>query len=121
MHSHASRKLITFVRVREFGEEHAADFAPTSLATQLFAKIADIVDTLEGHGASAATRDRNTRQGTAGRAEAREKLRATLGAYNRTARAMQPVVPGIEDKFRMPGNRDSELLSAGRAFLVQAE
>ena len=120
MHSHGSRKLITFVRVRDFGEEHAADFAPTSLATQLFTTIRAVVDKLEAHGASQASRDRNTRQGTAGRAEAREKLRERLAAMNLTARAMQPTVPGIEDQFRMPAFRDTDLLNGARAFLAVA-
>ena len=116
MDHHESRKQHTFTRVRDFGIEHAGDFAPNSVATQLFAEIAGIVEAITTSATRQFSKDRNARQGTTGRAEARAKLRVALKAICRTARTLASVVPGIADKFRMPAsNTDQDLLSAARA------
>lgn len=38
-----------FVRVRDFGQAHASDFAAVSFALQLFTNLATVVTTLDGH------------------------------------------------------------------------
>ena len=86
MSNHVPRKRHTFIRVRDFGVEHAADFPPDGLANQLFATMSDIVDDLERHGAAKSSRDGNARQGTTSRVEAREKLRDAVKAIGRTSR-----------------------------------
>jgi hypothetical protein len=106
-----------FMRVRDFGVEHAADFSATSLGTQLFTRIGSIVDELDTHGASQVSSTGTAKQGTVSRSQARQALRDDLETINRTARAMAVELPGLNDKFRVPreGN-DQILLTAARAF-----
>jgi hypothetical protein len=52
MNDRESRRHQMFLRVRDFGLEHNADFAPTSLAKQLFTSIGGYVNQLEGYAAS---------------------------------------------------------------------
>jgi hypothetical protein len=116
-----SRKHQTFVRVKSFGADHANDFAPNGLGTQLFTDLAGIVAQLDNHAAAEASGLGTAREGTSTRAAAREALREDLEAISRTARAMAEDTPGIDDKFRLPrGNNDQALLSAARAFAADA-
>ncbi len=121
MNDSENRKYQAFVRAHVFGQAHASDFAPTSLAAQLFARLAGIVSDLDEHGAQQTSSRGAAFEGTTTRGQAREELRADLKAINLTARAMAADVPGIDDKFRMPpiGN-DQLLLNAARAFLADA-
>ncbi|MBC8030109.1 MAG: hypothetical protein H7Z16_08350 [Pyrinomonadaceae bacterium] len=116
-----NRKHQTFTRMQGFGVAHTSDFAPTSLATQLFATLAGIVTRMDAHAATQVSSRGAAREGTTTRGQAREELRADLIAINRTARALAADVPGINDKFRVPpvGN-DQALLNAARAAAVDA-
>lgn len=121
MNDSESRRHQMFTRVCSFGEAHASDFSPTSLGTQLFTSLNNIVNQLDGHAASKESSRGTARQGTATRAEARAALREDLEAIRRTARAMAHEVPGLDDKFRMPGGEsDLALLNAARAFAADA-
>ena len=51
MNDSENRTRQAFSRAHDFGLAHASDFAPTSLATQLFATRADIVSEWNGHAA----------------------------------------------------------------------
>jgi hypothetical protein len=115
-----NRKLQTYIRARSFGQAHASDFAPTSLATQELTKLAGIIDRLEGHGARQTTSKGAARQGTDTRAEARDEVREDLRAIVRTARVMDEDTPGLAARFRLPeGNNDQVLLNTGRAAFAE--
>jgi hypothetical protein len=115
-----NRKLQTYIRARSFGQAHAADFAPTSLATQELTKLAGIIDRLEGHGARQTTSKGAARQGTDTRAEARDEMREDIRAISRTARVMDEDTPGLAARFRVPeGNNDQQLLNTGRAAFAE--
>jgi hypothetical protein len=115
-----NRKLQTYIRGRSFGQAHAGDFAPTSLAMQEFTKLAGIIDRLEGHGARQTTSKGAARQGTDTRAEARDEVREDLRAISRTARVLDEDTPGLAARFRLPeGNNDQVLLNTGRAAFAE--
>ncbi|HEV7797365.1 MAG TPA: hypothetical protein VGO73_04360 [Pyrinomonadaceae bacterium] len=121
MNDRENRKHQMFVRVRDFGAEHATDFAANSLGSRLFVTLSGIVTTLEGHATSQASKGGAARQGTTSRGQARQALLEDLQAISRTARVMADEVPGLDEKFRLPlpGN-DALLLSTARAFAVDA-
>jgi len=121
MNDSENRRHQTFTRVQGFSNAHASDFAPSSLATQLFATLSTIVTKLDGHAAAQASSRGTAREGTTTRGQAREELREDLLAINRTARAMAADVPGIDDKFRLPpADNDQLLLNAARAVAIDA-
>ncbi len=121
MNDNESRRHQMFVRVSDFGLEHASDFAPTSLAQQHFNNLAAIITELNSHAASESSGHGEARQGTETRAQARAALHEDMEAISRTAKAMVADVPGVDDKFRVPriGN-DQLLLNAARAFREDA-
>jgi hypothetical protein len=121
MDDRENRRHQMFVRVRNFGTQHQADFALNSIGSQLFATLGGIVTQLDGHAAAQSSKGGSAKQGTTSRGVARQALRDDLEAINRTARAMAHDVPGITDKFRLPppGN-DQLLLNAARAIAADA-
>jgi hypothetical protein len=121
MNDSANRAHAAFLRAHGFTMARAAEFAPTSLATQLFTTLAGIISDLDRHGAEQASSRGSAFEGTTTRGEARRELRADLRAINLSARALAADVPGIDDKFRMPppGN-DQLLLAAARAAAIDA-
>lgn len=115
------RRHQMFERVKNFGADHANDFAPNGLGGQLFTDLGGIVSQLENYAAAEVSGVGTTREGPVTRAAAREALRDDLEAISRTARAMAEDTPGIDDQFRLPGaNDDQALLKAARAFAVDA-
>ena len=121
MNDRETRKFQMFLRVQDFGDAHASDFAAASLGKQLFTKLSDIIAEIEGHSASEVSGVGVARQGTTTRGQAIDAVREDLEAISRTAAAMADEVPGIEDKFRLPRNNGVQhLLSAARAFFVDA-
>jgi len=119
MNDSQNRKRETIVRVRDFGSDHASDFAATSLANQMFTQVATAVTKLDGLAASQASGA--PREGTSTRDDAREELRRRMEAISRTARAIAIDTPGLEEKFREPrGENDQILLAAARAFATDA-
>jgi hypothetical protein len=122
MNDNHRRTYEKYVRVRNFGEAHGSDFAPTSLGHQLFLDIGTVVTDFNRHAAAEASGQGGARQGTEIRALTRAALRERMEAIVRTARALGDEVPGIEDKFRMPrGSNDRDLINAARAFKTDAE
>jgi len=106
-----------FMRVRDFGVEHAADFAPTSLGTQLFTKLGTVVDELGIHSASQSSSSGTEKEGTVTRSQARRALRDDMEAISRTSRAMAVEIPGLSNKFRVPHvENDQNLLTTARGF-----
>ena len=121
MNDSSNRKLETCRRVKDFGSARAADFAPTSLATQLFATLSTGIDTLEGLAAAQTSGGGAAREGTATRGDAREELRSRMKAWSATAHAIAIDNPGLDHKFRVPrGENDEILIAAARAFATYA-
>jgi hypothetical protein len=119
MNDTESRKLSRYRRVQGFGETYADDFAPSSLGKQLFAALGVIITEIDGYGASEVIGVGEQLGGTETRRHAREELRADLEAITRTARVMASDAPGLEEKFRLPRNRnDQHLLAAARGFAI---
>ena len=111
------RRLEMFVRVKNFGASVAGDFAPNSVGQRLFATVAGVVLEIEAQASLKVSGIGSARQGTITRGQARADLRDTLEAINRTARAMADVVPGLENKFRVPRDaNDQQLLATARSF-----
>jgi len=122
MNAKESRAYQKFVRVRDFGAAHAADFGPNTLGAQTFAILAGIITQIDGLGAAEASAHGGARQGTETRAHARVALREDLEAIARTARVMATEIPGLENKFRVPRNtNDTDLINAARAFKADAQ
>lgn len=121
MNDQENRRHQMFVRVRNFGTEHKADFAANSKGSELFATLSGIVTQLDEHSAAQTSKSGAAKQGTSRRALAREALREDLEAISRTADAMADQIAGLDDKFLvpLPGN-DSLLLSAARAAAIDA-
>jgi hypothetical protein len=122
MNDQEKRTLDMFKNVRDFDAAHEGLFPAGTLARELFDTIVGVVSELEGH-AAAETAGRGTaRQGTAGKAVARAAILEDLAILRRTARSMSVVMPGLEDKFRIPRKQDDqELLNTARAALAEAE
>jgi len=121
MNDRENRKLQTFVRVQDFCNEHAADFATNNLVTGLFATLNATVGTLNQSAAAQASKGGAAKQGTTSRAQARQALREDLEAISRTAAVMAEDIPGLDDKFRLPpSGNDQLLLNVARAFAADA-
>lgn len=109
----------TFVRVRDFGAENAADFPAGSAGAVNFAAIAAAVDEIEASGATQASGA--TRESTVNKSVALAELLADIRAVNRTARAIAVDNPAVGELFRMPrGSSEQNLLAAARAFVTDA-
>lgn len=115
------RRLEAFKRVRNFDVTHEGLFPAGTLGRDLFDTVANIVTDLEGHAATQSSGWGTSRRGTAGKAAARAALLEDMTLIRRTARSMSVVMPGLDQKFRIPRNSsDQELLATGRAFLADA-
>ena len=119
MNDHEKRTYQMFVRVKNFGISNIGDFAPTSVGGKLIALVEGITNEIEAHTSSQVSGIGTARQGTKTRAQARADLRDNLEGINRTARAMADIVPGLDNKFRLPRNmNDQQLLATARSFVV---
>lgn len=121
MRERVIRRQEAFLRVREFGIAHAAVIPANSLATTLLANLNQIITRLEEAGAQQSSGERAEEEATASKSLAREETIEDLMRISRTARAMRQVLPGLEDKFRSPGQlKDQELLALARAYAADA-
>src|SRR2546423_14465721 len=106
----------TFRRVQTFGKENAALFPAASCAGKQFAVIDSVLEELEQHASTQAAGLSAARQGTTGRAAARDELMRALEAISRTARPLAANSPGLIEKFRVPHNQsDQDVLAVARA------
>jgi hypothetical protein len=116
MNDKANRVYSSFIRIRDFGRDHADEFAANSLGRQAFTTLDTIIAEFDGHAASQASGFGRQRLGTATHGEAREDLRDVIAAISRTA-AVLTDEPGLEGKFSLPASdSDQALLSSARAF-----
>jgi hypothetical protein len=117
MNEKTSRIHQTFIRMRDFGRDHASEFAANGLAKQAFTTLDGIITELEGHTAAQASGFGRKRHGTITRAESREDLRDLVTAVSRTAGVL-PDVPGISGNFELPdADSDQAWLARARAFV----
>jgi hypothetical protein len=81
-----------------------------------------LVDQLSALDASHASNKRAAREGTSGKSDAREQLRAMLKRISHTSHAAGLDDPALRDHFRLPvANPNSQaLLSTARSFLAEA-
>src|SRR5437667_8640869 len=115
-------RLDTFNRVRNFGASLAADFPVGSPGKQLFSELESVITGLTDQATVQSSTTRASRQGTLSKEEARAALLSTLKEISLTALALALTRPELERKFQLPGRlNNQELLSAGRAFLVDAQ
>jgi hypothetical protein len=122
MTNQEKRLLDMFKRVRDFDAAHDNLFPAGSLGRDLFNVILGIINDLEGLGAAEFGGHGTARQGTAGKSAARAAILEDLRILRRTARAMALVIPGLEEKFRIPRNPDDhDLLITARGALAAAE
>ena len=104
----------TFQRVKTFGVDNAADFAPGSTATANFANINTVITGLD-----------NAKAGQKpGRDTSKEVLldtvRMDIQNITRTASAIAQTQPGFADSFRPPVNgNEGTLLTTADKFLQQ--
>jgi len=105
----------TYVRVRDFGVENAADFPKNSAGEANFKIIADELPNVE---ASGALQESNIGEATTvSKESAAVEIRADMREINRTARALAVDNPEIGALFGMPqGDNYQTLLSAATAF-----
>jgi hypothetical protein len=121
MNDQEVRRYQMFTRVRDFGTTNTASFQSSSMAGELFATVNSVVNELSGHAATKFSANNTLRQGTTTKAILRNELREDLIAISRTARAISVIKPGFEDKFRLPPNKNDQLLiSAAKAFASDA-
>lgn len=120
MNDHEKNQHATAARVRDFGAQHPTLFPAAGLAGQLMAAIGSTVTELDSHATTHVSSASQARQGTASKSSAREALREDLEAINRTAHVMAFDTPGLDNKFRIPRGGDQDLLTAARAYVVDA-
>lgn len=115
------RRLEMFIRVREFGAAHAAQFPPTDFAGQQFAILDSAINALEQQTSAQSSGRSRVRESTSSKAAARDELLRDLEAISRTARAMALTAPGLNDKFRIPHNQSNQtVLATARAAAADA-
>ena len=115
------RRLEMFIRVREFGAAHAAQFPPTSFAGEQLIVVDSVINTLETHTSVQSSGRSTVRQSATSKAVARDELMRDLEAISRTARAMGMTIPGLADKFRIPHHQSNQtVLTVARAALSDA-
>jgi len=116
MNDKTNRIHLTFIRMRDFGRDHASEFAVDSLGKKAFTELDGIITELEGHTAAQVSGFGRQRQGTKTRAEATEELRDLVTAISRTASVLDDL-PGVGGNFNLPESSTAQaLLSCARAF-----
>lgn len=116
------RRLEMFIRVREFGQTHAAQFPTTSFAGEQFATLNDVINALETHTSAQASGKGAVKESSSSMAAARDELMRDLEALSRTARAMAMTTPGLADKFRVPHSQSNQtVLAVARAQFGDAQ
>ena len=115
------RRIEMFLSVQAYGRENAARFAASVFAGEQFAALDKALEDLETHTGAQAAGLSAARQGSFGKAAARDELMRDLEAVSRTARPMTANNPGLLQQFRVPHNQtDQEVLAAARAFVDAA-
>ncbi|HKS29122.1 MAG TPA: hypothetical protein VJS44_14940 [Pyrinomonadaceae bacterium] len=122
MNDSLRRRYEMALRVKDFGVKYIVNFPEGFLGRQYFDELDTIIADIQRLAMTQESSDRSGREGTKLRGEAREDLQDELEVISETARAMAIETPGLEDKFRMPRGRatDVDLLNIARAFAADA-
>lgn len=117
-----TRVLEMMYKVRQFILARSAAFPVGSRGHELYEALGTHIGNMETHSAAQSMRSHALKEKTVQKKVAYAALRKALGAIFRTARSMARTVTGIEEKFRLPSNRDVQTwLATARAFLNEAE
>lgn len=109
-----------FLRVRQFGIDNAADFAPGSVGAVQFAEISLVIDLIDQLAADQAASFGGVGFAFAGKETARENLREAMYEIARTARSMVYEFPNINEIFRVPRNlTDAGMVALANAFIAE--
>jgi hypothetical protein len=116
------RILEMSVRVRQYILSRTAAFPDSSRGHELYVTVDTSIKNMERLAATQAMHGHAVREKTAQKKIADAALRTLMEAIFRTARSMSKLFPGIEEKFRLPSNKDGQTwLAFGRAFSTEAE
>jgi hypothetical protein len=108
--------------VRLHGQPRAAAFPVNSRGHELYAAVNTSIGNIERFSADQAMHAHGFREKSAQKNVAEESLRDLMVSMNRTARSMSRSMPGMEEKFRLPSNRDGQTwLATAHAFATDAE
>jgi hypothetical protein len=110
------------LRVRDFTQTIKDSFPAQSKGAESIARVGQLVDQLSALDAAHTTNKRAAREGTSGKNDVREQLRAMLKRINHTAHAAGMDDPALKNSFRLPdSNPNSQmLLGTARSFHTEA-
>jgi hypothetical protein len=110
------------VRVHQHGLARAAAFPANSRGHELYAAVDVAIMSMHNHSAAQAMHANAAKEKTALRKVADAALRNLMETISGTARSISRLTPGMEEKFRLPSNRDRRMwVAAARAFAMEAE
>lgn len=108
-------------RVRQHGQQRAAAFPALSRGHELYAVVGTSAVNMEKFSAEQAAHANAYSEKTAQKNVADEALHDLMRAVNRTARSMSRSLPGVEERFGLPSNKDGETwLAFARSFSTDA-
>lgn len=114
MNDRETRRYEMFVRVSNFGSDHAADFAAGGEGAKHFANLNQVIAGLDTAKAGQKT------NGATAKEVLLDALRLDLQNIARTARAIAQDQPGFADRFKLPANPGQiALLTAADAILAE--
>src|SRR5215207_3517394 len=117
-----TRILEMLFGVRQHGLSRTAAFPANSRGGELYVAVDTNIKNMERHAAEQAMHAHALREKTAQRKLAFDALRKAMGVIKRTARSMSPSAPGLEERFRLPSNRDAQTwIATARAFVTEGE
>jgi hypothetical protein len=109
------------LRMKQFGIDSSADFPASTKGGINFIALSQVIIDAETAGASQVGGTNVAKLSHASKGTARENLHEILSYLARTARPMAYEFAGIDDKFRLPSNRnDQSMLATARSFLAEA-
>lgn len=122
MNKAQTRTLGMLFGVRQHGLSRTAAFPADSRARELYAVVDTCIKNIEKYAATQAQHARALKEKTAQKKVSLESLRKAMGVVWRTVRSMSSSMPGIEERFRLPSNKDAQTwLAAARAFVAESE
>jgi hypothetical protein len=114
-----TRKYEAFLRVQEFGDNHAARIPTETIASELFTRLDEIIEQTNNHSSAQSSGLRAAKEGGTVKEVRRAELHALLKSISRTAKSLP--TPGLSDRFRVPSRlKDQDLLSLARAIATDA-
>lgn len=117
-----TRILEMLVSVRQYMLLRIASFPVGSRGHELYIAVDTSIKNMEQHSTTQALHAHALKEKTVQKRVAYNTLRKLMDAISRTARSMSRETPGLEEKFRLPSNRDRQTwLATARAFVTEAE